>query len=164
MFEWKKNAADPHIKFHCRASVNTVIDYEELKQWGLDLPSGNRHDVDKKTPVFWLSPNEWLVINPTKNLNHFSQALCRLIPGMVVTDLSDTYDSIELVAQEPNNLLPEGLGVSWALDGLGQGDYARARCLDLPVIVYREDSMRFRLYFDRSMNGYVGAWLEAVAS
>lgn len=160
MFEWQKNAADPQAKFHCRAHSAAVIDREAIKAWGLTLPDNSEQPVDSAAPVFYLSPNEWLVFNPGLDINTFREQLGALAPEMVITDISDRYESMALSRQEGEALLAQGCNIAAGSKGMKVGHFACTRLFDVPVIICRSEAGGCKLYIDRSLARYFTLWSE----
>ena len=141
-----------------RARINPVP-FEGLLE--ITLPADPREKADNEQSTYWLAPNDWLLVNPTSDLDTIRIALRDSANGVtsVVTDVTDAYSIIDISGEDAVARLAEGCSVD--LDGsvFPSGRYALTRLQHLSVIIHRlDDTSRFRILVDRSVARFLWDW------
>ena len=150
------------LKLHCQVCRDVRIDRRVCNALGIALPQLPGQSADSESPIFWLSPNEWLIVAPRNNQHRLVRGLARLACGKTValTDLSAYLEVIELSGQAATALLCEGCSVDMYSNRFNNGNYFHSRLFDVDVLIHKiVDKPIYRLYVDRSLAVHLWHWL-----
>lgn len=129
---------------------------------GFSLPAGPLALVNHELPVYWLAPNDWLLINPTADADSIKSALRDSVNGAttVVNDVTDAWSIIDISGAGAVAKLAEGCSVDFHDEVFPSGRYALTRLQHLSVIIHRlGNTPRFRILVDRSVAQFLRDWL-----
>ena len=129
---------------------------------GNTWPANPREKVNTESPVFWLAPNDWLLVNPATGIDNIEIALRDAANGATcfVTDVTDAYSIIDISGDNAAARLAEGCSVDLDHRVFPPGRYALTRLQRLSVIIHRVDGTgKFRVLVDRSMARFLWDWL-----
>lgn len=119
--------------------------------------------ANNEPTVYWLGPNDWLLVNPTTDADGLKFALRDAAKGYlsVVTDVTDAWSIIEISGEDAPTRLAEGCSVDFHDELFPSGHCALTRLQHLSVIIHRlDDTPRFRILVDRSVAQFLRHWLE----
>ena len=125
-------------------------------------PESPQEPVTALKTAYWLSPNDWLVLDTDEEEGRLEAALRSIARGneWAVTDVSDAFSIIELTGTGASASLREGCSVDLDVHIFPPGRYALTRLQTLPVVLHRLDAAhRFRVLVDRSYAGFLWDWL-----
>lgn len=131
---------------------------------GIVLPAGPQEKAAAGSAVYWLAPNDWLLLEPATDAGSIGNALQQADAGAasVITDVTDAWSIIDMSGEDAAAKLAEGCSVD--LDGrlFVSGSYALTRLQRLSVIIHRlDDPPRFRILTDRSTARFLWDWLRS---
>ena len=129
---------------------------------GSALPDNPQEQTSLENACYWLSPNDWLLLNPTADPDSIKTALqdaCAHVT-CAVTDVSDAWSVIDLSGAAVAAKLAQGCALDFDARAFLPGHYALTRLQHLAVIIHRLDAAtQFRLLTDRSVARYLQDWL-----
>ena len=129
---------------------------------GIVLPTGPQKKTDHERTIYWLAPNDWLLVNPTTDAESIKSALRDSASGAttIVTDVTDVWSIIDISGDCAVAKLAEGCSVDFHNEVFPPGRYALTRLQRLSVIIHRlDDRSRFRILVDRSVAHFLWDWL-----
>jgi sarcosine oxidase subunit gamma len=132
---------------------------------GIVLPTGSREKTDHDRTIYWLAPNDWLLVNPTADADDIKSALRDSASGSttIVTDVTDAWSIIDISCEGAIAKLAEGCSVEFHDEVFPSGRYALTRLQHLSVIIHRLDNTpRFRILVDRSVARFLWDWLNCL--
>jgi sarcosine oxidase, subunit gamma len=141
------------------AQVNVRADTPAAR--ALDLPlEANTVRADGERHALWLSPDEWLVVEPGGDPVAIARKLEACPDGWVTTvDLSSNRVAFEAT----RTVLEGGCSLDLHPRVFGPGRCAQTLLARAPVIVEALPSGRFRVFARASFAGYVRGWLDDAA-
>ncbi len=140
------------LKLRCKTDDPTAASFTDSSVSGI-MPATSQALASFENPVFWLAPNEWLLVSADKHASTWHQEVSGFLSGRphVITDLSDSLAVIELAGEQSTSLLAQGCCIDLHEDVLPAGQYATTRFFQLPALIQRiSEAPVFRLYIDRS--------------
>ena len=132
------------------------------KLLGTALPQGPQEKVNNEAALYWLGPNDWLLVDPAPDIDSIAGALREAADGAtyVLTDVSDAWSIIGISGDDAPARLAEGCSVDLDDNEFPVGRYALTRLQHLPVIIHRlDDTPRFRILVERSVARFLRDWL-----
>ena len=130
---------------------------------GIVLPTGPQEKTDHERTIYWLAPNDWLLVNLTADADSIKSALRDSVNSAktVVTDVTDAWSIIDISGEGASAKLAEGCSVDFHDEVFpSSGRYALTRLQHLSVIIHRLDNTpRFRILADRSVARFLWDWL-----
>jgi heterotetrameric sarcosine oxidase gamma subunit len=133
---------------------------------GLRLPAPGEVSVRGDYALLWLTPAEWLLEAPPKEINSIQIALARRVASSltVMTDMSDAFACCEVTGDRAAEVLMSGCSLDLRTDAFPLGRVARTALANIPVIIRRAGKLqRLRCLIDRSFAHHLLDWLVAVA-
>lgn len=127
-------------------------------------PTGNR--------IFWLGPDEWLVITKPGGGLRMTTALSKAlkVDGLhaAVTDVSDSRTCFKLSGRMARELLAKGCSLDLHPSAFGTGDCAQTMLARINVLLTKTATARdggatFEMYVLRSFASHLWAWLQDAA-
>ncbi len=118
--------------------------------------------VNNEATVYWLGPNDWLLVNPAEDAGSIADTLREAANGATcaLTDVSDAWSIIDISGDDAQSRLAEGCSVDLDDDEFPVGRYALTRLQHLSVIIHRlDDTPRYRILVDRSVAQFLRDWL-----
>jgi len=154
-----------HINLRCDASnFNSLLNSKNILGVELPLePNTFRERLGRR--VYWLGPNEWLVLAGVKDGEIKQQLLERLKElNHSVTDLSGGQTVIRISGANARELLCLGCTLDFHSRVFAVGSCAQSLLADVPVIFCRifdtlNKEARFELVVRRSYADHVAKWL-----
>ena len=131
-------------------------------QTGIVLPTGPQEKTDHERIIYWLAPNDWLLVNPTTDAESIKSALRDSASGAttIVTDVTDAWSIIDISGEDAAARLAEGCSVDFHDEVFPPGRYALTRLQHFSIIIHRMDNTpRFRILVDRSVARFLWDWL-----
>ena len=131
------------------------------------LPSDPLDTTEQESSIYWLAPNDWLLLNPKTDIGNIRNALQASSNGTtsLVTDVTDAYAIIDISGRDAAAKLAEGCSVDLDDKVFPSGRYVLTRLQHLSVIIHRLDNTpRFRVLADRSVVRFLRDWLVLRAS
>ena len=126
------------------------------------LPAGPQEKTGQDRSIYWLAPNDWLLLNPAADADSIKSALRDSANGVTttVTDVTAAWSIIDISGEGAVAKLAEGCSVDFLDEVFPPGRYALTRLQHLPVIIHpQDDTPRFRILVDRSVAHYLWDWL-----
>ena len=116
--------------------------------FGTTLPDNPQENTDSEQAIYWLSPNDWLLLNPpadpdsikTTLQNASSNATC------AVTDVSDAWSIIDLSGAAAPATLAQGCSVDFHDSAFPPGHYTLTRLHHHPTIIHRYQGSDHYMY------------------
>ena len=117
--------------------------------------------------VYWLGPNEWLIVTPGERKaiieDELRTALARL--HVAVTDISGGQTIIDLRGNKTRELLAKGCPIDLHPRVFGIGQCAQSHLGKAPVLIGQlEIQPRFEIIVRRSFADYLWLWIENAAA
>lgn len=139
------------LKLQAQNGVDPISGILE-KAIGRSLPVTQDRKECSLNPIFWLAPNEWLMVSQGHNSTLPLEYYQRLIDHQCfVTDVSDSLTVLEVTGSNAALLLSRGCGINWDKDLFLPGNYVNTRLFSLTVLIHMvSDTPVFRIYVDRS--------------
>lgn len=112
--------------------------------------------------LFWLGPDEWLVVTPPGRQTALAATLEQALQGLFssVTDLSSGQTMIAISGPNARALLEMGCPLDLHPRRFGPGDCAQTRLEQAAVLIgLVDDTPRYEVVVRRSFADYLGAWL-----
>ena len=136
-------------KIHYQLRPDAIVDQAIADEF--KLPDQHHVIESLDAPVFWLSPNEWLLISPPKLLPETHD---------ITTTLTDQLEVIELSGSGAMALLSEGVGIDLSMDQFVVGAYSHTRLAGFSVLLFKTSVQpTYELYVDRSLAWKLWQWL-----
>lgn len=133
------------LKLQCLAAEKRKV---ASGSFSIELPDGPNNVTDIYNPIFWMAPNEWLMVFDDKpSLTPGISAE----EGIAITDVSDSLVEIEVSGLKSPALLGEGCCIDIQEERFSLGHYVATRFFHLTVLIQKVSEMpAFNLYVDRS--------------
>jgi sarcosine oxidase subunit gamma len=116
--------------------------------------------------VYWLGPNEWLLVTPQERESELVAALQGSLSELfaAVTDVSSGQTVIAVDGEYARDLLAKGCTLDLHPRVFGPGECAQTLLAKAPVLIHhRRDAPLFELVVRRSFADYLWRWLEEAA-
>lgn len=111
--------------------------------------------------VFWLSPNEWLIICQQETLAQLTAQLTdNLVGHYALVDVSSAQTIIELSGDEVINLLKKSTSYNTNPDHFTIGKVVTTTFAQTSATIYKAESQRFLLVTRRSFTDYIWMWIQ----
>jgi sarcosine oxidase subunit gamma len=133
---------------------------------GLPLVANTVHETDTAT-VFWLGPDEWLLVTAGEGRAELARRLDRALDGLhaAVTDVSSGQTIVVLHGPAVRDVLAKGCPLDLHPRAFGPGRCAQSHLAKAPVLLrIVGGGAAFELIVRRSFADYVWAWLEDAAA
>ena len=157
-------AVDNIRKLRLQLRPRTGVDKSRLERLlGTVLPEGPQEKTNNGAAVYWLGPNDWLLVSPAPDTGDISDALREAAAGATcaLTDVSDAWSIIDISGEDARARLAEGCSVDLDDNEFPVGRYVLTRLQHLPVIIHRLDGApRFRILVDRSVAQFLRDWFQ----
>ena len=152
-------------KLRLQVRPGTSLKQAPLKRLlGTTLPDNPQENTGSEQSIYWLSPNDWLLLNPPADPDSIKAALQNASSNATcaVTDVSDAWSIIDLSGEAAPATLAQGCSVDFHHNAFTPGHYTLTRLQHLPVIIHRLDNTpQFRILVDRSLSQFLRDWLTA---
>lgn len=134
---------------------------------GCELPlEPNTVAASGERMVFWLGPDEWLIVTLPDRQDALKDELCGALVDCFcsVVDVTGYYTIIAVGGRHARDLLAKGCTLDMHPQAFGTGQCAQTQIAKASVLVWPvEDASSYRLLVRRSFADYFGRWLrEAV--
>lgn len=131
---------------------------------GFELPlDANTVESGQGTTVFWLGPNEWLIVTPGEREASTARDLRKALDGLfsAVTEVSGGQTIIALRGKRVRDLLAKGCSLDLHPREFGPGQCAQSHLAKAPILLHQIDAVpTFELIARRSFADYLWLWLE----
>ncbi len=136
-------------------AANTVLDQE--------LPLAANTFSHGRHRVFWLGPDEWLIVSdavqPSGLLTQMHRSLAGI--GAAVTDISGGQLSLRLRGEPARDVLAKGCTLDLYAQAFKVGDCAQCGLAKTNVLIALiNDRPEFEIIVRRSFAGYLALWLK----
>ena len=132
-----------------------------IQSFGCAPPPPRRAATQGNAAILWLTPREWLVELPVAEAEPAQQALTARLIGTLaaVTDISDSFAVFDLSEPGAADALSCGCSLDLSPRAFSPGSVARCGVAQVPAVLWKADSQRFRCLVDRSFSLYFRDWL-----
>lgn len=135
---------------------------------GCGLPlQANTVSVVQETRVYWLGPNEWLIVTAGEQEAAIAQGLRSALDGLfhAVTEVGGGQTSIVLRGKNVHDLLAKGCPLDLHARAFGPGRCAQSHLAKAPILLRQiDDEPTFELVVRRSFSDYLWLWLQDAAA
>jgi len=117
--------------------------------------------------VFWLGPDEWLVVLPSGRATKILQRLGTALEGQhaALTDVSCSRVAIGLSGEHAREVLAKGCSLDFHPSHFSAGQCAQSSLARCHMLVHQlDDTPSYDLYIHRSFADYAWRWLEDAAA
>ena len=132
---------------------------------GLPIVPNTLTELNGNT-MYWLGPNEWLLVTPDESLRRIEHDLRRALSmqHFALTDVSGGQTALHLHGRRVRDVLAKGCPIDFHPRVFGIGQCAQSHLGKAPVLIGQiEEQPYFELIVRRSFAEYVWAWLEVAA-
>ncbi len=132
------------------------------KAIGQALPRSTNTFADGERRVYWLGPNEWLLVTAADDASELSSALGEALAGQhaSINDLSGGQIALRLSGIRTRDLLAKGCTLDLHPSMFKQGDCAQSALAKANVLIACVDGQQqFDVIVRRSFADYLFAWL-----
>jgi sarcosine oxidase subunit gamma len=148
-------SADPHFA----GAISGVIGD------GLPIAPNTLTELNATT-MYWLGPDEWLIVTPDESRARIDGDLRRVLAGQhfALTDVSGGQTALHLHGSHVRDVLAKGCPIDFHPRVFGIGQCAQSHLGKAPILIGQiEEQPHFELIVRRSFAEYVWAWLEVAA-
>ncbi len=134
---------------------------------GTPLPLEPNRVTGEGVRCIWLAPRCWLVVAETSISAGWAERISSMVSaiGGMVSEVTDGLAVFELEGAMVRNLLSLGTTLNLRVASFGPGRAAHTIFAGVRATLYPHGSTeRFRLHVERSVAGYVRAWLAKATS
>ena len=151
--------SDAFINIRGNASDDTFVSAAS-DALGQDLPTEPNTTSRGDHCVFWLGPDEWMVMSAVENRAEILEKLESALASThsAVNDLSGGNVTYSLSGADVLDVLAQGCTLDFAL--MKVGDCAQTGLGKAGVLISREGDSEFKVIVRRSFADYLGKWLE----
>ena len=157
------HAVDDIRKLRLQVRPRVEVDKSWLESLlGTVLPESPQEKMNNEATVYWLGPDDWLLVNPAPDTGSIARVLQEAANGATyaLTDVSDAWSIIDISGDDAQSRLAEGCSVDLDDNEFPVGCYALTRLQHLSVIIHRlDDTPRYRILVDRSVAQFLRDWL-----
>jgi sarcosine oxidase subunit gamma len=117
--------------------------------------------------VYWLGPNEWLIVTPTEREGAIARELRTALAGLfvAVTEVGGGQTVITLRGEAARELLAKGCPLDLHSRVFGVDRCAQSHLAKAPILIRQVDEApSFEIVVRRSFADYLWTWLEDAAS
>ena len=150
------DAEDPRFV----GAINEVLGGE------LPIAPNTVNDVEGNE-VYWLGPNEWLIVTAPENAATIERALRSALKDVrvAITDVSGGQTVIQIRGSKVRDLLAKGCPIDLHPREFGIGQCAQSHLAKAPVLIGQfENQACFEIVVRRSFADYLWTWLENAAA
>ena len=130
---------------------------------GADLPvNPNTFVVIGALKIYWLGPDEWLIIAPPDQQTDLEVGLDEALRGLFysVTDVSSGQTIISIAGVNARTLLEKGCPIDLHPREFKTGDCAQTHLAKVGILISAvDDAPEYELVVRRSFSDYLGLWL-----
>ena len=128
---------------------------------GVALPAPCETAVGNDITLYWLTPNEWLIVCGAEQEASLVQALSSLTSpkGCRATAMADSRLVLHAHGSGVLDLLSQGCTLDFDSEALAPGRCAVTRFAQVATLISRKAEHHFELMVDRSMAMYCWDWL-----
>ncbi len=115
-----------------------------------------------KMRVYWLGPDEWLIVTPPGQQQALQASLDQVLQGVfaAVTDISSGQTILSISGANARALISKGCPLDLHPRVFQSGECAQTRMAKAGVLISLEDDApSFHLLVRRSFSDYLGIWL-----
>lgn len=130
---------------------------------GADLPIvPNATARGADNGIYWLGPDEWLIVTPEGRQLALAQGLRGALPEVffAVTDISSGLTSVVLSGSSVCELLAKDCPLDFDIQSFSPQHCAQSRLAKAPILLRRIDGDGFELVIRRSFAEYFWLWVE----
>jgi sarcosine oxidase subunit gamma len=148
-----------------RGDANSPVFFSAVRNvLGFGLPlEANTVAGDRKITVFWLGPNEWLIVTTGERQDATATGLRHALQGVfsAVTEVSGGQTIIALQGENARELIAKGCPLDLHPREFGIGRCAQSHLAKAPILLRLvDDQPTFELIARRSFADYLWLWLE----
>ena len=117
--------------------------------------------------VYWLGPDEWLIVTPAEREDAISRELRAALAGLfvAVTEIGGGQTVITLRGDAVRELLAKGCPLDLHARAFGVDRCAQSHLAKAPILIRQVDEMpSFEIVVRRSFADYLWTWLEDAAT
>ena len=132
---------------------------------GLPIEANTLTELNATT-MYWLGPDEWLIVTPDESRKRIEADLRRALAGQhfALTDVSGGQTALHMHGSHVRDVLAKGCPIDFHPRVFGIGQCAQSHLGKAPVLIGQiEEQPYFELIVRRSFAEYVWTWLEAAA-
>ena len=158
-----------HSHINLRGSIDDAVLISAAQQvLGGSLPVlANTAVTNGDSTVFWLGPDEWLILTPSSSANKLVDTLRTALQNTFcsVIDISGGNTIIEIGGPAAEELMCKGSTLDFHPDVFSLGDCAQTLFAKTNVLIYPAQSMQtngkkvYRMIVRRSFADYFARWL-----
>lgn len=140
-------------------SANAAVLQSVQQVLGVTLPlAPNKTAASGSAAIWWLGPDQWLVVAPAAESGKLAGALSAIAPSVV--DVSDLRAEFELAGPHAADVLRKGCGIDLHPRVFRPGDCAMTALARVRVGIREIDERpAYRLLVERSVATYLWDWL-----
>jgi sarcosine oxidase subunit gamma len=131
---------------------------------GLDLPvRSNTMTIDNHR-VYWLGPDEWLIVTAHENVNGLVEQLVGALNDQhaAVTDISGSNILLRLAGENVRDVLAKGCTLDFNPDAMPIGHCAQSGLAKAGVLIgHIDDNSTYEIVVRRSFSEYLLLWLQS---
>jgi sarcosine oxidase subunit gamma len=146
---------------------NTAFLAAVLKVLGSEPPQEPNTMVESgDTRIYWLGPDEWLVVTPTEQQGKVQADLLKALDGVFssVVDNSSGFTMLEITGNNAANLLATDCPLDLHPSEFGPGQCAQTRLAKAGMtIAPMRDGSGFEVIIRRSFADYLLLWMQGAA-
>ena len=135
---------------------------------GLDLPETRRFTVDGNRRLWWMSPDEWLLLCDASEARALEKALEDALTALphAVINVSDARTLFRVSGDQAATVLQKGSPIDLHPSVFSPGDVRRTHCAEIACAYARtgDSSLTFELIVFRSYSAHICNWLVAAAA
>ena len=132
---------------------------------GLPIVPNTLTELNGNT-MYWLGPNEWLIVTPDESRRRIEHDLRRALSAQhfALTDVSGGQTALHLHGTHVRDVLAKGCPIDFHPRVFGIGQCAQSHLGKAPVLIGQiEEQPYFELIVRRSFADYLWTWLETAA-
>lgn len=122
----------------------------------------NTFVVAGELTIYWLGPDEWLIVTPPGQQATLATTLGEALQGVFssITDVSSGQTIISVSGADARALLEKGCPIDLHPREFASGDCAQTHLAKAPVLISAvDDTQGYELIVRRSFADYLGLWL-----
>jgi len=135
---------------------------------GCELPlKPNTTASSGESTVYWLGPNEWLIVLPEHQAESTTQGLRHAMGGLffALTEVSGGQTIVVICGDKAIDVLAKGCSLDLHPREFSVGDCAQSHLGKAPIFLHKmNDGPTFELVVRRSFSDYFWLWLEAATA
>ena len=138
-----------------------------VKVLGQELPVDTNTLTDKHHRVYWLGPDEWLIVTPYENTAEMYSRICDVlvVRPAAVTDVSGGNVLIRLAGDKARDVLAKGCTLDFHRTSFQVGMCAQSGLAKASILIgLVDDQPVYEIIVRRSFSEYLVLWLQSAAA